>query len=96
MAEIESVKEIENLCVAMAEIEKVAATHTMLDGLVVMSEVVVAEEAMYEAIHVAKTDVMAVDLEMMRAESAAVMERAWTEVMRRDRGDEIDESASRR
>ena len=87
MAEIESVKEIETLPVAMAEIEKVAAMHMMLHGPVVMSEeateVVVAEEAMYEA----TKDVMVVVLEMMRAESVAAMEKAWTEVMRRDRED---------
>ena len=38
---------------------------------------------------------MAVDLEMTLAESDAAMERAWTEAMRRDHGDNVDESASR-
>jgi len=44
-----------------------------------------------------KSDAMVVDPEMMRAESDAAMERVWTaEVTRREPGDEIDESASRR
>lgn len=53
-----------------------------------MRESVVDEEVISEVSHAANSDAMLV-LEMMRAESVAAMEMAWTEVMRRDFGDEM-------